>query len=161
MNGTQDDTFYVDKVLRGDSEAFRALVERYHKMVFGIAYNMTRNQESAQDTVQEVFYRAFRKLDRYNPVYPFGVWIRRITVNYLLDQRKKKKLNAVSMTTEDDDTWDIEDTDSSPREEKFKKDQEKVALGEKLCWTFLWQARIFQGIRIPDPRIAINKNTRF
>ena len=128
MNEQREDTFYVDAVLRGDREAFRVLVDRYHNMVYGIAYNMTRNVESAQDVVQEVFYRAFKKIDRYNPTYPFGVWVRRITVNYILDLRKKKKVDTVSMTTEDDAEWDFEDNSGNPRDEKFKQDQEKIVL---------------------------------
>lgn len=128
MSEPREDTHYVDAVLRGDREAFRVLVDRYHNMVYGIAYNMTRSVETAQDVVQEVFYRAFRKIDRYNPTYPFGVWVRRITVNYILDLRKKKKVDTVSMTTEEDTEWDIADKGDNPRDEKYKLDQENVVL---------------------------------
>lgn len=128
MNEQREDMFYVDAVLRGDREAFRVLVDRYHNMVYGTAYNMTRSAETAQDVVQEVFYRAFKKMDRYNSTYPFGVWIRRIAVNYILDLRKKKKVDTVSMTTDEETEWDFEDTRSNPRDEKFKQDQEKIVM---------------------------------
>lgn len=128
MNEQREDTFYVDAVLRGDREAFRVLVDRYHNMVYGIAYTMTRSVETAQDVVQEVFYRAFKKMDRYNSIYPFGVWVRRIAVNYILDLRKKKKVDTVSMTTDEETEWDFEDNGGNPRDEKFKQDQEKIVL---------------------------------
>ncbi len=128
MSEHQEDTYYIDEVLRGNREAFRVLVDRYHSMVYGIAYTMTRSVETAQDVVQEVFLRAFRKIDRYNSTYPFGVWVRRIAVNYILDMRKKKKVNTVSMTTEEDDEWEIKDTGSNPRDEKFKVDQERLVM---------------------------------
>lgn len=128
MNDQHEDVYFIDQVLRGNREAFRSLVERYHGLVYSIAYSMTRNKETAQDTVQETFYRAFRNLSAYNSVYPFGAWVRRIAVNYILDQRKKKKVNAVSMTTEDDMTIAISSEELDPRMEQLSGEREQTVL---------------------------------
>lgn len=128
MSEHRDDAYWIDRVTRGEREAFRVLVERYHAMVYGIAMSMTRNPESAQDAVQEVFYRAYRKLSAYNPQYPFGVWLRRITVNHLLDQRKKKRVDTVSMTTDEGTAIDVADGGETPRCRQYRSDREEMVL---------------------------------
>lgn len=41
----------------GDKEAFRALAEQYERMLFGIAYLMTRDRDLAADAVQEALVK--------------------------------------------------------------------------------------------------------
>ncbi|HXK94777.1 MAG TPA: sigma factor, partial [bacterium] len=62
MNDPVDDALYVRRVLEGDRDAFRVLVERYSGLVYRIAYSMLGNAEGAKDVVQEVFYRVFKGL---------------------------------------------------------------------------------------------------
>ena len=50
---------------QGDSEAFRALVERHSRSVFRLAFRMTGNEQDAEDVVQESFLRAYRQLGRF------------------------------------------------------------------------------------------------
>jgi hypothetical protein len=49
----------------GDSEAFRALVERHSRAVFRVAHRMTGSAQDAEDVVQETFLRAYRQLARF------------------------------------------------------------------------------------------------
>jgi len=123
-----DDATYIQRVLAGDREAFRALVENYSGVVYRIAYGMTRNAESAQDAVQEVFYRAYRGLEKFDREQPFGAWIRRIAVNYLLDQRKKKRTPTVSMTAEDNQEIDAPDESENPRDRWMKEERQTAVL---------------------------------
>ena len=117
MSESHEDSVYIQRALDGDRDEFRVLVERYHRLVFRIAYSMIRNPESARDVVQEVFYRAYKSLHTYKPEQPFGAWIRRITVNYILDLRKKKNIPVVSMTMEQEDVLDIPDSQYDPRKD--------------------------------------------
>ena len=55
----------LDRARQGDSEAFRALVERHSRTVFRLAFRMTGNEQDAEDVVQESFLRAYRQLDRF------------------------------------------------------------------------------------------------
>ncbi len=108
-NHTAEDADLVRDTLDGQTEAFRGLVERYSGLVYNVAYGMLHNNEETSDAVQEIFYRAFRGLSGYKPQYPFGVWLRRIAVNYLLDVKKKKRIRTVSLD-------EPVDEDSGPRE---------------------------------------------
>ncbi len=130
MTITQDDTVYIDRVLNGDADAFRELVNRYNGLIYRIAYSMVGNDEEARDAVQESFYRAFRSLSSYKSTWPFGAWLRRITVNYLLDQRKKKRLPLASLTMDDsgEAELDIPDHSTNPREEHGKTEQRQQVM---------------------------------
>lgn len=120
------DHFIVERVLNGDREAFRELVEKYQGTVYRIAYSMCGNAEEAHDTVQEVFYRAFRNLASYQTQWAFTTWIRRITVNYMLDQRKKKRVLTQSITTEDDTVMDFTDETHDPRKDFMEEQKQKM-----------------------------------
>src|SRR3954465_3761897 len=70
---------------QGDSEAFRALVERHSRSVFRLAYRMTGNEHDAEDVVQESFLRAYRQLGRFESRADFGTWLYRIVANCSVD----------------------------------------------------------------------------
>lgn len=75
----------------GDSDGFRALVERHSRGMFRLAYRMTSNEQDAEDVVQEAFLRAFRRLDQYDGRARFSSWLFRITANCAYDVLRARK----------------------------------------------------------------------
>jgi RNA polymerase sigma-70 factor, ECF subfamily len=69
----------------GDSEAFRALVERHGRAVYRVAHRLTGNAHDAEDVVQETFLRAYRQLGRFESRANFTTWLHRIAVNCSID----------------------------------------------------------------------------
>lgn len=69
------------KARLGDSEAFRALVERHSRAAFRLAFRITRNEQDAEDVVQESFLKAYRHLGRFESRADFGTWLYRIVAN--------------------------------------------------------------------------------
>ncbi|MGI6455668.1 MAG: RNA polymerase sigma factor [bacterium] len=121
-----EDAVYIEKVREGNREAFRELVHRYHGLVYHIAYSMCGNAETSRDAVQEVFLRAYRKIDTYQPQWSFKTWIRRITVNYLLDQRKKRKLETVSLVNEEGESIEVGDSTYDPVDSHMETEREQL-----------------------------------
>jgi len=76
---------------QGDSDAFRALVERHSRTVFRLAFRMTGNEEDAEDVVQEAFLRAYRQLGRFESRANFGTWLYRIVANCSVDLMRAKQ----------------------------------------------------------------------
>ena len=81
----QTDAATVALARGGDSEAFRALVERHSRAVYRIAHRMTGNPSDAEDVVQETFLKAYRQLNRFESRANFGTWLHRIAVNCSID----------------------------------------------------------------------------
>jgi RNA polymerase sigma-70 factor (ECF subfamily) len=76
---------------QGDSDAFRALVERHSQQVFRLAFRMTGNEQDAEDVVQESFLRAYRQLGRFESRANFGTWLYRIVANCSIDLMQVKR----------------------------------------------------------------------
>jgi len=96
----------VEQAQRGDSDAFRVLVERHSRALYRLAYRLTGDSHSAEDVVQETLFRAYKQLKRFDGRAAFGTWIHRIAVNCALDvvrSRQRRREAAPVATNEDDD----------------------------------------------------------
>ena len=95
---TRDDIFFIKQCLEGNREAFRELVHRYQGFVFHIVFRMSRDMEISRDLTQDVFIKAYTKLDTYNAHYTFKTWIGRIATYHTIDYlRRKKTENLMSV----------------------------------------------------------------
>lgn len=86
-----DDRALVRKCLRGDTRAFETLVDRYHRVLFQVAYRMLHEREDARDVTQSAFVKAYEKLDTYDARHKFFSWIYRIVVNESLNVLSRRK----------------------------------------------------------------------
>lgn len=75
------DAVIVARVLRGDVEVFRVLVDRYRDRYARYAFHMLGNREDAEEALQDAFTRAYRSLSRCEDPERFGAWLFRILVN--------------------------------------------------------------------------------
>ena len=66
-NQNQADEAAIQRVLAGDTNAFRALVERYQNPVRRMVRNYTSDSHAYEDIAQEVFLTAYQKLAKYDP----------------------------------------------------------------------------------------------
>ena len=78
----------------GDQCAFRILVERHSHAIFRLALRMTRNEQDAEDLVQETFLRAYKQLHRFDARSAFSTWLYRICVNCSLDLIRARRLHS-------------------------------------------------------------------
>ena len=75
---------------QGDGEAFRVLVERHSRRAFQLAFRMTRNEQDAEDIVQESFLRAYRQLGLFEARANFATWLHRIVANCAVDAMRTR-----------------------------------------------------------------------
>lgn len=102
------DRTLIERVLAGDVEAFRELVERHQRRVFGFVRNLVRHAPDAEDLVQEVFVAAFRKLDSFDAERSqFSTWLLTIARNRCLNHLQR---SFVATTAE----FDIEARTAQP-----------------------------------------------
>lgn len=90
-----DDTTCVAQAIAGDLSAFDALVERYQKPVYNLAYRMLGNAADAEDAAQETFLRAFAGLSSYQATRKFGTWLLSITSHWCIDRLRRKKVVSI------------------------------------------------------------------
>jgi RNA polymerase sigma-70 factor (ECF subfamily) len=111
---TADAAAVLARARQGDSEAFRALVERHSRSVFRLAFRMTGNEQDAEDVVQEAFLRAFKQLGRFESRANFGTWLYRIVANCSVDlMRAKQSRHDMSRGESIDGAVEMPATDSA------------------------------------------------
>jgi RNA polymerase sigma-70 factor (ECF subfamily) len=74
----------------GDLGAFEALVKRYQRRVYGLAYHQLHDPVEAQDLAQEVFVRLYRNLGRFDPTRAFEPWFWRLAANVAASYGRKR-----------------------------------------------------------------------
>jgi RNA polymerase sigma-70 factor (ECF subfamily) len=86
------DTELVDQLKRGDTTAFRELVDRHSSKVYQLALKLTRNETDAEDVLQETFLRVYHRIETFRGEAAFSSWLYRIAANACfakLGERKK------------------------------------------------------------------------
>lgn len=99
----------------GDSEAFRALVERHARVVYRLAHRLTGSPEDAEDVVQETFLRVYRQLSRFESRSNFGTWVHRIAVNCSIDLIRSRPHREAAHDQEDLEHLGAADKGELPR----------------------------------------------
>ncbi|HEY6970547.1 MAG TPA: sigma-70 family RNA polymerase sigma factor [Candidatus Angelobacter sp.] len=95
------DAAVVAQVLAGDKDAYRLLVERHTRSIYGVAYRMTGNEQDAEEILQETFLRAYKSLRSFELRSSFSTWLYRIAVNRCLDFLKAKKMTDAYQISEE------------------------------------------------------------
>lgn len=99
MNNTNENNFtdraLVDKVLRGDTNAFKAIVKNTEGLVTQIIFKMVANNEDRRDIAQDVYLKVFQKLSGFKFKSKLSTWVGQITYNTCLNYLEKKKLVLV------------------------------------------------------------------
>lgn len=99
MSGQISDQQLVERVQRGDKNAFNLLVLKYQSKVISLISRYVRNQADVADVAQEAFIKAYRALPNFRGESAFYTWLYRIAVNtaknYLVSQGRRAPANDV------------------------------------------------------------------
>jgi len=88
---TNLDRAIIEKIVRGDTDAFAALVDQYKDMVYTLGLRMLKNREEAEEVSQDTFIKVFKSLDKFRGKSKLSTWIYRVAYNTCLDRLKKNK----------------------------------------------------------------------
>jgi len=81
MQHNDDDSSIVQRVLSGEGEAFRVLVERYGDRLYNFCRARLGDDSDAEDAVQDIFIRAFRSLRSFDTKRSWTSWLFTIAAN--------------------------------------------------------------------------------
>ena len=77
----------IAEVLRGNREAFAAIVKRYQGLVYRLSLSYLGAAEEAEDATQEIFVRVFEACPRFRLGHRFHPWLYTIALNHLRSRR--------------------------------------------------------------------------
>ena len=87
----KNDQTYIDSILKGDTNAFAILVDRYKNMIFTLALKMLKSREEAEEVSQDTFIKAYKNLSKFKGDSKFSTWLYKIGYRTCLDSLKKNK----------------------------------------------------------------------
>ena len=90
----------IGRAQGGDAEAFAALARSYERRVLLLALHYTRDRHNAEDLSQEVWLKAFRAIKGFRGESSFYTWLRQITINTFLNERRSAPALAAARIVE-------------------------------------------------------------
>ncbi|TMA45170.1 MAG: sigma-70 family RNA polymerase sigma factor [Deltaproteobacteria bacterium] len=105
------DDALVDRLRRGDPEAFESLVRQYGGRMLATARRLVGTEDEARDVVQEAFLAAFRAIDSFAGAARLSTWLHRIVVNGALmklrsrRRRREESIEGLLPRFDDDGHW--------------------------------------------------------
>jgi RNA polymerase sigma-70 factor (ECF subfamily) len=90
LSGPADSTdALIEACLRGDQTAWDAIVRRYRRKVFNVAYTFVGRHDEAEDLTQDIFLKVFKALGTFDRRANFTTWIISISRNLCIDHYRR------------------------------------------------------------------------
>lgn len=104
----------VEQCKANNRSAQLQLYRKYSEGMFCVAIRFLKNEDDAEDVLQESFVKAFQRIEQFKGEVTFGAWLKRIVVNGCIDFLKSKKHRLVEldegyMHVEDESGWEVQD----------------------------------------------------
>jgi len=144
----------IRRCQQGDREAFRWLVQRYSDIAIRVAYLQRRNQEAAEDAVQEAFLNAWKAMPTFQPGRPFRPWLLKIVLNQCYMAARRKQPTTVSLETTIDVAQSIHADQADP-EAVFVQNEARAQLHQLLTilpddQRQVIELRFFADLSVPE-----------
>jgi RNA polymerase sigma-70 factor (ECF subfamily) len=104
----------VSRASAGDSEAFRAIFDRYSKPVLSFIYSMIGDRGHAEELAQETFVRAYCRLGSMRDQRRLSSWLFGIARNVVREAHKRKQTERPPVSLEDRGALNVADSRPDP-----------------------------------------------
>ena len=101
LNDAASDRALIDRTLAGDEAAFAAIVERFQRRIYRVAFAIVRNEADADGITQDTFVQAYTHLASFQGRAELETWLTRIAINRSRDTLRRRRF--VSLFTRSDD----------------------------------------------------------
>lgn len=89
----------------GERRAFEALYDAHVTRVYALCLRMTADRALAEELVQDVFVKAWQKIGTFRGASAFSTWLHRVTVNVVLDARKRRGRMPAQLSALPQEAW--------------------------------------------------------
>lgn len=86
-----DEVELARKAVKGDTQAFIALMNIHKEALYRTAYAFLKNEQDALEALQEVTARAYQKIHTLREPRYMKTWLTKIMMNYCQDQLKIRR----------------------------------------------------------------------
>lgn len=118
----ENDLKLVRQIREGDMLAFRNLVEKYKDVSFSLACSVLKDEEEAEDVLQDAFMKVLNNVHKFRFDSSFSTWLYRIVVNTCLNVKEKNKKHLY------DDLSEVQEVQSDDTSllDKYNEKERKI-----------------------------------
>ena len=91
----------VKLAVRGETDAFGEIVNRWERKIFALCFGMLNREDEAKDAAQETFISAYKNLAKFRGDAKVSSWLHRIAVNQCLTVKRRSKSRGENFLDED------------------------------------------------------------
>lgn len=102
----------VEKILSGNIEEFKTLVEEFQRLVSHIVFRMIPKHADQEDICQDVFLQVYQNLGSFKFESKLSTWIARIAYNRCINYLEKKKTPLFDDLTPEEESIETQSEDS-------------------------------------------------
>ncbi len=95
INNKNQENEIIQKIIEGNENAFKLLVDQYQNMVLNICNSFLHNYDDSMDVAQEVFIKVYQNINKFRRDSSIKTWLYRIAVNKSLNFIRNKKKNTI------------------------------------------------------------------
>ena len=117
------DLAVIAEVLRGNTARFEVLMRRYNERIYRAARAIVRDEDEAEDVMQQAYVNAFTHLHQFNGTALFSTWLTRIAINESLARVRRRGIHEV---------FDEQPAARSPMEHRLSENPERQAFTREL-----------------------------
>jgi RNA polymerase sigma-70 factor (ECF subfamily) len=110
----------IEQVLLGNTAMFELLMRRYNERIYRAARAIVRDEQEAEDVMQQTYVNAFAHLRQFRGSAQFSTWLTRIAINESLARvRRKGRYEAFDDQVSNEEPGMSHDTSTNPERQAF------------------------------------------
>jgi RNA polymerase sigma factor (sigma-70 family) len=126
------DQLLVDKVLHGNTNAFKTVIKNTEGLTAQIIFKMIPNAEDRKDLAQDIYLKTFQKLGSFKFQSKLSTWIAQIAYNTCINYLQKKRLVLPDNNSENNKSSDEALEILNNKIDLFSNEPEKLIFKKEL-----------------------------
>lgn len=93
----REDSYYINRVIKGNLASYGVLVEKHKGLAYTLALRIAKNHEDAEEIAQDAFLKAYHSLNSFKQESKFSTWLYKIIYNTAISRFRKKHIESFSL----------------------------------------------------------------
>jgi RNA polymerase sigma-70 factor, ECF subfamily len=118
--------YVIAERLMTTEQTFENIYQEHHRRILNLCAYLLNSQNAAEDAAHEIFLRAQRRMETYDPALPFSSWISKVASNYCIDILRRRGLEKRLFGVDDPESLHLSSTQPGPLSQVLLAEQGEI-----------------------------------
>ncbi|MEK8130838.1 sigma-70 family RNA polymerase sigma factor [Paenibacillus filicis] len=81
----------IQQVRQGDVDCFEPIIRKYEQQIYRFCLFLLGDRQEAEDAAQDIFFKSYQYLHRFDPAQSFSAWLHKIAENHCRNLLKRRR----------------------------------------------------------------------